>query len=441
MEKPNIFKKYKSLITFFILDFIALLSFNFADKSEVFSVAGAVLALIATIFLLGVTKNKKDLLILLPPVLLLFFISGIASFNKFSSIYSAQNYQNIALFLALPAFFIIGFSLRKFNDIKPLSLLLIIGAALAAATFFGLLSTLINYGFFYTTRFKQTPFYYYNGGVYDVTKEMTWLNGFKFSEVTLSYGSAFAILCAAYLPGLLFISPKKDRNSFIEILLIGSIGFVTLALIGNWKTIIILLVVSLCVFIYKLTSENKKALKIMEISAYSVVFLGILFFVVALVNVKIGYKLPGILNRVFASNVIMNKCTPIMEEVIGGGPNAWFGIEIFESEKLFLDSGVFEVELLKEVGIIGTFAFLLLLLSMIYFVFRFLRKSKDSGAMKGITLSFMLSFFIYQTLENTIKPYPLEEKTIKLFLRSPLTWIVIIVFGFIYFAEPREEEK
>lgn len=441
MENKNFFFRNKSLISFLIIEIMILLAFNFANGSAYFSLAGVLVAVIGLIFYLFGGFNKKSLLPVIAPVFILFCISSIASFNSFSEMYGKFSYGNIVLFLSLPSFFLLGFIFRRFNDVKPSSLILLIGAGLAAITLFGLISTLINYGLFYTVRFKDTPYYFYNGLAYDVTKEMTWLNGFEFSETSISYCSLFATLSAAYLPGLLFVSLKKNRNLFLEILAIGSVGFVTLLVILNFKALIILAVSAIGAFIYKFFRNNKKVTKIAEISLISIVSLGILFFILALINVKIGYKFPGFLNKLFVENSIMNNCIPVMEKVVLETENL-LGIEpyVINSDVIYLNSNVFEVELLKEVGLIGTFIVLAFILEMIYFLIRYVKKSKDDDHLKSILLTLLFSFFIFETLENTNSP--LTHKALsQTFLRSPILLVILFIFGFIYFGDFKEEEK
>ena len=212
--KDNFFVKNKSIITFLILEVVALTAFNFGNNSAIFGIVGGALALVAFLFVYKSTSDKKSLMTLIVPISLILIVSIMGGVNSFSKFF--ETYTNIALILALPGFLALGFLLRKLNDVKTKTVLLVLGGALAATCLFGLLSTTIEYGLFYSLIYKKTPNYYYNGMPFDVTKEMYWLNGFEFNEVFIDYGSLFAILAAAFLPGLLFISPKKERNNFID---------------------------------------------------------------------------------------------------------------------------------------------------------------------------------------------------------------------------------
>lgn len=444
MKKTSFFTKYKSLISFLMVEIVALLAFNFGGSgnsvSSILMLFGVLIAIGGVIFLIGMTKEKKTLLYLIPPVFILMCISGIASFNEFSKIFSS--FSNIVLFLALPSAFIIGVCLRKFADFKMSTIILIIGGVFALLTLICLISTLASYGFFYSLKFKDTPFYFYNGEVSDVTKEMFWLNGFKFTETSIGHGSLYALLAASFLPGLLFVSYKKNKNEFLLTLLIGAVGLLALIVLPNIKAIVILLVSSIGAVIYKFGKNSEKTWKITGISLISLVSIVVLFFILSLVNVAIGYKFPGFLNKLFVTNGIMKNVTPVMELVLGNKGENLLGIIPYEINQstIFINTGIFEVELLKEIGVIGTFIFLAFGLEMFYFLFRYMRKKNDSDNIKVIVLTLLLSFFIYSSLSNEIFPYIHDELALT-FLRNPLVFVILFFFGFMFYAEESKEKK
>ena len=440
----DFFVKNKSIVAFLILEIVALTAFNFGNVSHIFGLAGGVLAILAIVFAIFISENKKSFLPLLIPVGLLFVISFSGSLNAFSKGFSKLS--NLSVLLSLPGFMVLGFALRKFNDIKPRIVLIVVGAALAGITLFGLFSTLIEYGFFYTLRYKSTPNYYYNGVPYDVTKEMYWLSGFSFGEIYIEYGSLFAILCVSFLPGLLFLSPKKDRNDFIITAGIGGVGLLSLILLPNFKALIILVVVSLFALVYRFLRNNKKAMKIIGILFISGVGLAVLFFVISIVNAAAGYKLPGILNRIFVENRIMQKVTPIYNALFAkhnGKLVHLFGINpIYSSGDLVVwqDSNVFEVELLKEIGLLGTFVFGAFLVVMGYFIYHYLKQSEDENHIKVIFVTILLGFFVYESFFNTIVIAP-HEQTYEAFLRTPTLLVMLFIFGYIFTAPSKKEEQ
>ena len=443
-EKDNFFVKNKSIITFLILEVVALTAFNFGNISYIFGLAGVLLAIIGCFFALEVSKKNKEFLWLLLPVGILFLISGIGAFNGHSKSFSALG--NISLFLSLPAFLALGFFTRKLEDVKPKTVLFVVGGGLAAITLFGLFSTMFQYGFFYSLIYKKTPNYYYNGIPYDVTKEMFWLSGFEFSEVYIEYGSLFAVLCASFLPGLLFVSPKKERNDFIICALIGGIGLLTLFIIPNLKGVLVVVLASSFAFIYKYLKNHKNIQKIIGFSLLGVVALGLIFFVVAIANAAAGFKFTGFLDRLFVSNRIMNKCTPVFEALfskVDGQLVNFFGLQsyVYNEKILLLDTGIFEVELLKEVGLIATFLFLGFVIMMGYFVWKYFRKSNDGDFVKTIIVVLLLSYFAFTSIYNSVIIAPHNDISYNPFLRSSSLLVVVFLLGYVFMPPVKEEKK
>ena len=443
MAKDNFFVKNKSILTFLILEVVALTAFNFGNISHIFGLAGALLAIVGVFFILGIEQDKDKLFPILIPVGLLLIVSLIGSFNSFSKWFSTLS--NISLLLSLPAFLALGFFLRKLNDVKTKTVLLVIGGAFAAITLFGLFSTLFEYGFFYKLLYKNKPNYYYNGMPYDVTKEMFWLSGFGFTEVYIEYGSLFAVSTASFLPGLLFLSPKNDRNNFIICAAIGGVGLVALLVLPNFKAILVLAAASLFAVAYRFLKNNKKVQKILGISFVSLLGLAILFFLIAFINVAVGYKFPGLLSRVFVENRIMLKVTPVMETVLkkdGGRLGNFFGIAptILNEKVTWLETGMFEIQLLKEVGLIGTLVFGAFLVVMGYFVVHYLKNNNDSDCSKSIFVVMLLAFLIYNSFYYLIVQGPHLE-SYEAFLRNPTLLVMLFIFGYIFTLPEKKEEE
>ena len=438
----NFFTKNKSIVTFLILEVVALTAFNFGNVSHIFALAGGFLAILAAVFVYFSVEDKKSLLPVLIPVAILFIVSLMGSLNSFSKGFSKLS--NLALALALPGFLFMGFALRKFNDVKPTIVLLVVGAALAAITVFGLFSTLIEYGFFYRLIYKDTPNYYYNGIPYNVTKEMYWLNGFAFEEIYIEYGSLFAVLTAAFLPGLLFLSPKKERNEFIICASIGGVGLLTLLILPNFKAIILLAVVSLFAFAYRFLKNNKKVMKILGICVVCGLGLAFLFFLVSMINAAAGYKLPGFLNRVFVQNKFMTNVTPIYDALFAKADGKLvhlFGLNTaYYSGDLavWVESGYFEVELLKEVGLFGTLIFGAFLIVTGYFLVQYLKHSEDHDYIKSVFVVLILAYFVYETFFNMITIAP-HENSYEAFLRTPTLLVVLFVLGYVFTVPTKKE--
>jgi hypothetical protein len=244
------------------------------------------------------------------------------------------------------------------------------------------------------------------------------------------------------------LSPKKDKQEFIICASIGGIGLLTLLIIPNLLGILILAICSIFAFIYKFLRKSEKTIKILGISFISIVGLAFIYFLIAMINAGVGYKLPGFLNRLFAQNRIMNNVTPVFETLfakVGGKLVNFFGLTptMINENVTWLETGMFEAQLIKEVGLIGTLLFAAFLGFAGWFILKYLKKSNDSDHVKSIFVVMILAFFIYESFNFVVSIAPHEE-SYGAFLRSPTLLSILFVLGYIFtspFKEFKKEEK
>lgn len=453
MNAKGFFKQYKSIVFFLILEIMALVSFTFANINEVFYLITAALSICAFVFAFFTNNDKKDFIKLAPMVAGLFIISGIAAFGGFS--HQVSMLSNIATFFALPAFFSLGFFARRLGHMKMENVVIAIGFGLAAITFVGAIITLFQYGPFYTMIHKAKPIYFYEGIAYDVTTEMGWLMGFRITEVSIEYGGFFAILCAVFLPALLFIKVKENRNLFICSAVIGGVGLASILLIPNWRALIFLVIASIFAFVYKFLKEKKLVVNILSLCVVVVVGAGVIFYLLTIINAGIGFKFPGILNRLLRDNFVMR---PASNTLIGafakgsnGLPFTLFGFDInHASAPLIGEDGlaaivyeptlIFEYEIIKEVGLIGTFLVLGFFAAMFVFVVRYIRDAKDSAFLKNVVVMMLVAFMLYASFGYTIRIEPHHSEVYGAFLRSVPFMLALFLFGFTYFVPNKEAQ-
>lgn len=450
MQLKAFLNKNKSIISFLILEVLALVSFTFANINDVFYLITTLLSICAFIFAFFTNSNKKDFYKLLPIVGGLFVISAIAAFGPFSKSFSLLS--NIATFFAIPSFFSLGFFARRIEGLKAEHVVLAIGFGLAAITLIGTIITLVQYGPFYKMIHKAKPIYFYEGVAYNATKEMGWLMGFRITEVSVEYGGMFAILCAAFLPALLFIKVRENKSMFISSAVIGGIGLISLAIVPNWKALIFLAIASIFAFVYKFLKEKKIVTKVLFIGLISVVGLGVLFYLLTIVNAAAGFKLTGFLNRLACDNFIMRPATNTLagefSKDLDGSLFNLFGFDIKSTGGIINILNVvveeptliFEYEIIKEVGLIGTILVLGFLATMFVFEVRYVKESNDSDSLKNINIVFLIAFMLYATFGFNIQSQPHDLMIYQAFLRSVPFMIVLFLLGFTYFV-PKEEAK
>ena len=134
----------------------------------------------------------------------------------------------------------------------------------------------------------------------------------------------------------------------------------------------------------------------------------------------------------------MLKCEPVLSMLFyksfdGSRPNL-FGFSTLEVNKdaVLAETGVFEVQLLKEVGLLGTFLFIGLILVMGYFLLNYVRKSKDEDSIKAVIITMLLAFFLFETLFFVASFEVHDEGSYTPFLRSPSLLVTLFLFGYTF---------
>ena len=348
---------------------------------------------------------------------------------------------NIICALALPGLFLLGIYAKK--SFRMEDILIIIGAILAAFVFVSMIATWAQYGLFHTIIYTKTPIYYLDSVPYDVTKEVMFLNGFQMQTVTKDYAGIFAVLCGAYFPGAFFVDRKKMKPEFILVLVIGSIGLLSLLTVPNFKGLIILAVVSLFVVLYKFYWENKKVITIVRFVLLGIFAFFILFYMIAGFNALAGFKFTGFLEKLFETNPIMSK----VSEVLAGmnmkdgakfinlfGLNFKYDIYSDIEAIALVKSGIFEVELLKEVGVFGVTLMLIFILVSFTSFDRQLSHGQNSD-FERITLVMLFgSFFIYESLFFDQLPF-IYQVSYSPFLRFVPFLVLLFLLGMSYYSE------
>ena len=447
MAKKTFSEEYESIGAFLVLELLALVGFGLGGVSLIFQYAGFIVALIATFFAFK-NYTKEDLKPILSVGAPLLLMSIFTSFGKFFETYDFL--AKLGSFLSLISFLAVGLSARRMKSFSSRNAILCIGGGLALIVLISTFATWINYGFFYPLIHKSAGNYYYDGNLYSILNEMSWLNGFKFVEISQHYGGLFALLCACMLSGLFFLKPKENKIEFISLCVIGGIGFISIISIPNLSALIFFAISIGVTCFYKYLRNNKLAINILKYALLVVVGVVMVMVLVALLNVSVSgvrnfIANAGFLDRIFNSNGIMNKVNPILEAALK--PFNLFGINTLEyingykiSDAAILTStGVFEVEIIKEGGIIAFIFFLL----FGFFVFEsfanYLNRSKDKDYVKVIFLTFIIGFVIYSTFFNDVFPITHSSRSYYPFTRSLPFFIVLFIIGYTILPNGKDE--
>ena len=456
-------KEQDALLTFLVLECLAICAFALGNISYIFYILGIVVGGASIILCFERFKgiNLKELLMFAVPMLLL---SMLVSFGK---LLSNHIFENILLFLSINIFLFMGIVARRFKGFKIELVLIVVGFAIALLILISMVYSWTQYGFFYAAIYKKTPVYYYNAELFDVTKEGYWLVGFSFKEMSLNYTSVFALILACYLLGLLFISPKENKRTFYIFLAIGLVGLIYLLTIPNFKALFFLVPAIAIALCYRFIKDQKKFTTILDYVLLGFAALAIIFFVFALMNAAgtgIASKIEGnrILNRIFNTNRIMVGINPVLHQaamkynffgfVTVHNPDQMTYIQFEELEDAIVtNSKMFEIELIKEGGLLTIPLIVAVVVVTYIYGKKYLLDSRDTNTGKVVLVSLLATVFFYLTFENEIFPLIHDNTNYYSFFRNPLILVVISLIGMMFpykgvveepvFEEPKQEEN
>lgn len=449
MANKTFRQEYESIGAFLVLELLALVGFGLGGVNIIFQYAGFIIALIASYFAFK-NFSKEDIKPILFVAVPLFLMSIFTSFSPYYNCFASVNIvAKIGSFLAITSFLAMGLSARRMQSLSFKKVLYCLGGGLALITLVSTIITWAQYGLFYPLIHAKAGSYYYDGNLYSILNEMSWLNGFKIMEVSQNYGGVFALLSACFLPALLFVKPKEDKVGFILFATIGGIGLVSIISIPNFYALVILAIAFAAALFYRFLRNNTIAVKIVSYGIIAVAGAAVILIVFAMLNVTVPVIRntiagSGFLDRIFNSNRIMIVGNKIFEAALK--PFNLFGIHtveyyegyVFSKKDILTGSGSFEIEILREGGIFG-FLFFLVFAFFAYESFaRYLKSSKDDNFVKVVLLTFVVAFVLYSTISYDIFPLTHAETSYYPFTQSLPFYLVIFVIGFTILPKGKE---
>lgn len=436
----NFFKKLSaadSLVAFLILECLAITAFAIGGINIVFYVIGILLS-IFTVFLVynRFSKNEAKSLLLFMGLMLL--ISIFISFGNL--LRNAFGATNVLVLLAINAFLFMGIALRRFKSFAPETILLTIGSALALLTLVSMIYSWTQYGFFYALQYKDTPIYFYNAELFNITKEGFWLQGFAFKETSIASTGVFGVLESCFLLGLFYVNPKNDKIKFSLFLVIGLIGLIYLITIPNLIALAFLVPVAFVGVIYRFLKGKKYTGRIVFYGILGIAALCFIFFIFAFINAKGGNAFSSfvasnrILNRIFNANGWMHNVNPILEGISKSTSQLFLGLDnSYANEEIIkTNSKMFEIEAIKEGGLLAFIFIIAFIVTCVFIIRSYLKRSNDSDSTKIIVLGILVSFFVYSTFNYDSFPLIHDSGNYISFFRSPLTLVMLALLGYVY---------
>ena len=451
---PNI----KNSTAAILATFLSLEALGFcATGSNPLTLIGQVIFVIIaflTFYVLFKSLSKKEITRIVVPTLL------VVAFAFFQILSKTNNqiypwYTNIISALAIVGAFLLGIFLNKYQDKKDYIFIAIFGI-MAIFVFINLIGTLFRYGFFHTLMY-QNKYYFYNGQMYPLDKEVIMLTSslLQMSEVSITYYTLFATLLTSILPALLFIK-FSDKKRFYAVLIIGIIGLLANILLGNFISLLYLIVPFLIGVYYKfiyLKKDNKKLLKKINLGVtivlVSVASLAVIFVVLLGINATNNdfrnmVANNPILDRLFNNNRFVNVLNEAIYQIFN--PRNILGIDLtygdIGEETFLAKQPYFELEVLRSNGI---FAFLILFFIVIFGIYRlrrYIEDSNDKDEYKMVITSFLIMFFSYYSFHYDSFPlvHPLGYDYYGVFSNGAF-YLVFMFIGYILLANKEDTSK
>ena len=434
-----------------VVEFIALISFSLGGISPFFQYISVILLALMILFVpFDLKKEERTrFLVVLGVILILAGSIAFGNLNKDQNIM-----QKIGYFLVVPSFFVLGVYARWIKVFDLDYVLYAIGGGLALLVTISMIYTWSQYGLFYAEIYKNTPSYYYNGELFNVTKEMGWLSGFSFKTVYINYGATYSFMLACYLPMLLFISPKKELRKFIIIAVLGSIGLLSILTIPFWEALLMLIPVFIFAGYHKFMGTNifkedtkKKIKKVLSISYVVLAGLALVYFFADILIISVFEPNYGVLenipllHKIFYNGRIMAPINNLIATTLntrflfGIYPDKTMSISI---ELLSQESRFFISEGIKEGGILALFGGILLTVLSVRLCSYYFKKSGDEKYQKIGLLAVLLGFVFYHLRYTISIPFVHEDILLTIF-RTPPFMIVIFILGLV--CVPRVIQK
>ena len=446
---------------------VGLLAFNFGGSSNQTAtcvLGGLLFAVSAFLALEGPKEEKsekKTLLIFLLPVAIFLLFSIVSLF------WISMGIGNVVLNLigALSIFGAFFFAMQLKRDPKmPKHILLysiLFGLALLSLSNF--IASLCEYGFFYLVRFKGMS-YFLDGVSMSVTEEMAILDGFTVSYVSPYFGFLPSFLLSSSLLSLLFVRFKEDRFLFLSILCSGSIGLLTIVLLGFYWALLPFVPLLVLALLFRFIKGKEKT-PLWETILFLVLL--VLVFVVVFVLLFVAGKGTNIyasnkyLRKIFDNGKFLRGINETINVVFADGllsQRALFGMPVYDvhgfgdlSSSSMLTSSAwggdyvywtsfnlhtFEFSVLMENGLVGFLAFLVFTVSLFPLLRRSIVKMEEGKGSRVFFASYIVAFYLYQTLFMDALPFLGTSNYVSPIMMNSFFMVLMAALGEAYTPSP-----
>ena len=458
MNKLKALSKYSAAITFLALEFFALMAFNFSGSFVLFGSLSLALFVLLVIFNIGEIKlngisNVGLFFIPLFLFLMLTTVSGYFIPHVRVGDFSYAELVFIPLGILPIAFS--GYLLSIDRNFKIKNLLIVIYGALAVYVLLNLLVNIVNFGAFYTVIYKG--YYLYYGGIRSslpVNEFAYTLEGFKFIEVEMSHYVLYPALLLTGSVMLLYLSPRKEKVSFIIYACYTLVALLALVLVPSLLSLLSILVIAILLLVIFFGKRYVKTRKVFKIIMLVIVILFMLFYLVFLAN-KQSF-MSGIsdiisknvlFNRVFNTNIYARAYSSVItdlfskDHIFGYAANDVGGLY---PEEVHL-SGGFIFDTFMTSGVFGALSLFIFIYAGIKSFKKYFNSHSDEFRYQIVMLLFVIIFLTYSAFFNSCE-YALYYRIYKpIFITAPFM-VMTFMLSYVYckghpYVESKEATK
>lgn len=448
MSKLKLFGKYSAAITFLAFEFFALIAFNYSGSYVLFGALSLALCVLLIIFNIAEIKTKglSSVALFFIPLFLFVLLTTVGNYNIAHTLVGHFSWaETVFIPLGLLSMAFSGYMLSVDKNFKLKTFVMIIFSALAAYVFINFIYNIINFGWFYTIRYKG--YYLYYSGIKSelpVNEFAYALEGFKFIEVKMSHYVLYPLLLLSSSVMLLYTSPRKEKVSFYVYLGFTVIALLSLVFIPSLLSlggIAFIAVLLLVIYFAKRYVKSRKVFKYILYIGLGLFILGYLLYVI-LVSTGLSSNFTGFLDRLFNNNRYSQKVNPLLiglfssDKFLGfavnpSGPGLTpgevhlTGFFIFDT---FMTSGV--------LGALGLFLFLFFGLKAFK---KYFHLHQDEFRLQAALLLFVLVYLSFSAFFNDGE-YALYYELYKpIYLTAPFM-ITVFILSYVLCMSKKEVE-
>ena len=457
MNKLKLLNKYNAAVTFLALEFFALMAFNYGGSYLLFGALSLSLSVLLALFNIKDIKSQGlfNFLLLLIPLFIFAILTALGTYSRahaFVGDFSTAELIFVPLGLLGMAFN--GYILSLDKNFKLKTFLTAIFAALAVYVLINLIYNLIAFGAFYPIRLKGY-YLYYNGikSSLPVNDFAYTLEGFKFIEVEMNHYVLYPLLLLSSSVLLLYLSPKKERLSFIIYSVFTFIALISLIFVPSVLSLASIVVVAILDLIIYLSKRYLGCRKVFKVILIVFLVLFISGFVLIIVNnqsifagIHNALAKVGLFNKILNTNGKIAPYNAVVADIFSGSKFLGFVVQeiasgVFEEVHL---SGGFIFDSFMTSGVIGALGLFVFIWVGFKSYKKYFKLHLDDFALQAASLLFLILFIGFSAFFNKGE-YALYYKIYRpIYLTSPFM-IMVFIFTYVFsktanHVEPKKEE-